>query len=250
MISRSDKVLMTGSCFSTEVGSMLKDSGYDVCLNPFGILFNPSSIASALCRLETARHFSMNDVILRTDDASKDRYSYVSFSHHGSFARQTAEDFLENANSALESAARFFAMANVCILTFGTAWVFRHKADGEVVANCHKLPAREFSREKMTVEEIVALYSPLLERHPEKKWIFTVSPIRHLADGLHGNQTSKSVLLLAIDRLQQLFPANTVYFPSYEIMIDELRDYRYYGQDGVHPTQEAVKIIFEKFIAS
>lgn len=249
MISLTDKIVMMGSCFSTEIGNRLIENGFDVCLNPFGILFNPASIASAIQRLDSGETFSARDVIQRTDDASLGKTSFVSFSHHGSFARPTAKDFLENANIQLEKACRAFRQADVCILTFGTAWVFRHIPDGKVVANCHKIPAREFSRELMSVGEILEIFIPIIEGHPEKRWILTVSPIRHKADGLHGNQVSKSTLLLAQEYLVQKYPEAVRYFPSYEIMTDELRDYRYYAADGSHPTDEAVSYIFDKFLS-
>jgi hypothetical protein len=212
------------------------------------VLYNPASIAAALERLETGEPFIANDVIRRVDDASKGLVRYVSYFHHGSFARETPEAFLENANARLKEACAAFSSADTCIITLGTAWVFRLASTGEVVANCHKVPAREFRRELMGISEIEALLAPLIERHPEKQWIFTVSPIRHLADTAHGNQISKSTLLLAIDALQKRFPDKVLYFPAYEIMIDELRDYRWYSPDNkTHPTAEAVEVILERF---
>ena len=250
MISLGEKVLMTGSCFSTEVGNRLIDDGYDILLNPFGILFNPASIASAVKRLESGERFTEKDVVRRIDDASAGKYSYVSFCHHGSFARQDPAEFLRNANCRLEETKSFFDRAQVLVLTFGTAWVFRHRATGMTVANCHKVPAREFDRFMLGTDDIVRMYAPLIGRHPGKRWIFTVSPIRHMADGAHGNQLSKATLLLAIDRIQKQFPDNTSYFPSYEIMMDELRDRSWYAADGSHPSPEAVRIIYEKFLKS
>lgn len=248
---RGSHTLMTGSCFATEVGRRLLDEGCDILLNPFGVLYNPASIRNAVDRLDNPVPFSEDEVICRVDDASKGIRRYVSYSHHGSFARETPEAFLQDANAALQEAARFFASADTCIITLGTAWVFRLASTGEVVANCHKVPAREFRRELLSVEECAALLAPLVERHPEKRWIFTVSPIRHLADTAHGNQISKSTLLLAIDAIQRQFsdtPGRVLYFPAYEIMIDELRDYRWYAPENkTHPTAEAVEWILEKF---
>ena len=233
-------ILMMGSCFSTEVGERLIAQGRDVTLNPFGILFNPASIASSLLRLESGRPFTPEDVIPREGQ-------YVSFFHHGSFRRPTPEEFLENANSSLEKGVEAFAKADCIILTLGTAWVFRHIERNYIVSNCHKVPAREFSREFLSVEQIEELLSPIIERHPEKRWIFTVSPIRHMADGLHGNQLSKSTLIVAIDRIRKNFPSSVDYFPSYEIMMDELRDHSYYIDGGNHPSPEAVDIIARRF---
>lgn len=243
MISPDNHIMMMGSCFSTEVGNILVEKGYDVILNPFGILFNPASIASSLVRLETGAHFTPADVIVRDGQ-------YVSFFHHGSFRRETPDLFLENANKALDEAVLFFKKADTIILTLGTAWVFRHLERGYIVSNCHKVPAREFRREFMNVDEIVSLLKPVVFRHPDKRWIFTVSPIRHMADGAHGNQLSKSTLLLAIDELQRLFSGVVGYFPAYEIMMDELRDHSWYIDGGSHPTPEAVKIIAERFLSA
>ncbi len=239
---------MTGSCFSTEVGTLMKENGYDVVLNPFGILFNPASIASSLERLESGAEFTPDDVVRRVDDASKGVFSYVSFHHHGSAGRATPEEFLRDANAALLKASAGFREADTAVLTLGTAWVFRHRERGFVVANCHKVPAREFDRVFLSCEEIVSLLSPVIGRHPDKRWIFTVSPVRHLADGAHANQLSKSTLLLAVDRLQRLYPDSTGYFPAYEIMLDDLRDRSWYAADGVHPGPEAVRIIYNSFI--
>ncbi|MBR5056679.1 MAG: GSCFA domain-containing protein [Bacteroidales bacterium] len=245
---RGRHTLMTGSCFATEIGARQQAEGCDITLNPFGVLYNPASIAAAIERMETGMPFTEKDVIRRVDDASKGLVRYVSYFHHGSFARETPEAFLENANARLREACAAFEAADTCIITLGTAWVFRLAATGEVVANCHKVPARDFRRELMSVSEIEALLAPLVERHPEKQWIFTVSPIRHLADTAHGNQISKSILLLAIDALQKRFPEKVLYFPAYEIMIDELRDYRWYSPDNkTHPTDEAVEVILERF---
>ncbi len=246
---RGCHIVMMGSCFATEVGERLIADGYDVTLNPFGVQYNPASICASIKRLEGGAHFVPEDVICRVDDASKGLVRYVSYAHHGSFARETPEAFLADANAALDAAVAAFAAADTVIITLGTAWVFRLASTGEVVSNCHKVPAREFTRDLMSVGEISAMLAETVCRHPGKRWIFTVSPIRHLADTLHGNQISKSTLLLAIDALQRECPA-VDYFPSYEIMMDELRDYSWYCvSNKTHPTAEAVDVIYRRFIA-
>lgn len=242
--------------------------GFQGCVNPFGVLFNPSSIASAISRTIEKRPFVMEEVIERaplSPRAKEDRrqgrdLGYVSFHHHGSFTRMTPQEFLEDANIALEKAHEAFLEADTVLVTFGTSWVFRyvgpiHIYKDIVVANCHKHPSGEFVREMLSIEEIISLYSPLLKStqqdSPEygksKKWIFTVSPIRHLADGLNGNQISKATLLLAEHHLVRS-NENAIYFPSFEIMIDELRDYSWYASDKVHPSPEAVDFIYSRFI--
>ena len=139
--------------------------------------------------------------------------------------------------------------ADVAVITFGTAWVYVDNATGQVVDNCQKRPASDFTRRRMTVEEIVALWQPILERYADKRFVFTVSPIRHVKDGLHENQLSKATLLLAVERLigDTGLTAKPVYFDSFEILLDELRDYRFYADDLVHPSSMAVKYIWERF---
>ncbi len=234
-------IMMMGSCFSTETGTRLKERGIDVALNPFGILFNPSSICSSLLRLESRKPFTMDDVIER--DAQ-----YCSFFHHGSFRKPSPQEFLSAANASLAENARYFERCGAVILTFGTAWVFRHIQRGIIVSNCHKVPAREFVRERLEVGDIVTMLSPIIANHRDKHWIFTVSPIRHMADGAHGNMLSKATLLLAVERLQKDFSDCTDYFPAYEIMMDSLREDRWYAEDLVHPSKEAADYIFEAFL--
>lgn len=263
-----DKDSMTvslGSCFSTEMGKRMEAGGFKVCSNPFGVLYNPVSIASSLLRMAEANPFSMDDVILRdTNPVREDRPKkdvspehrpiapagggYVSFWHHGSFARKSPEEFLEHANEALAQAAAAFTEARTVIVTFGTAWVFRHLERNMIVSNCHKHPAWEFCRERLTVEDITLLWNEILNRFGDKRFIFTVSPIRHRKDGLHGNQISKSVLLLAEDILVSTH-GNAGYFPSYEIVMDELRDYSWFEADTVHPTEAAVDLVWQRFLA-
>lgn len=257
-ITHNDVITSFGSCFATEMGRKLEESDYNILNNPFGVLFNPASIASSIRRLESGREFTIDEVIDRdplygTRTGITMPKSYASFYHHGSFAAPSPEEFLVKANSALREASRHLAASDIVIITFGTSWVFRHLEKNIIVSNCHKRPAGEFRRERLSVEEIYDLFAPILAATSApsgdiapKRWIFTVSPIRHLADTLHGNQLSKATLLLAVDRLCSNFP-NASYFPSYEIVLDELRDYRYYAEDTVHPSTEAVDYVWKRF---
>ena len=262
-IDRNDIVLSLGSCFSAEMGRRMAASGMEVCCNPFGVLYNPASVASSLLRLADGRPFGPEDVIPRDTNPVREGRprkavspehrpiapeggGYVSFWHHGSFARKSPEEFLNNANSALAEASSSFHKAGTVIITFGTAWVFRHIERDMIVSNCHKHPAWEFRRERLDVEDIVFLWSPILERFSDRHFILTVSPIRHLKDGLHGNQLSKATLLLAEDALVRMYP-NAEYFPSYEIILDELRDRIWFESDGAHPTQAAIDVVWERF---
>lgn len=240
-------IVSLGSCFADEIGSRLQESDFHIELNPFGALYNPASIASALHRLIDDREIDADDLVQHEE-------LWHSWHHHGSFSCPTAEETLALCNNRIHQAHRAFKDANLLMVTFGTTWVFEH--DGAVVANCHKLPPWDFTRRRMSVEEIVSLWQPLLDKlhafYPSLHILFSVSPIRHMADGAHGNQLSKSTLLLAVDQLitqSSSHPAaqSLIYFPAYEIVLDELRDYRYFDEKMTHPTALAVDVVWERF---
>lgn len=254
-ISYKDRILMLGSCFSDSIGRQLADFGFDVSVNPFGTLYNPLSILYSIELLAGDRLFEPSDCVqIGAGDGR-----WCSFYHHTSFARATQEEFLENANAALTATREFFASCNKVILTFGTAWCFRNVASGAVASNCLKRPAAEFVRERLSAAEVTSALERIAglcnsARHP-KQFIFTVSPIRHFKDGAHGNQISKAALLLGVDDFLTGCTSGTGfgndadYFPAYEIMMDELRDYRFYAEDMCHPSQQAVDYIRERFLA-
>ncbi len=251
-ISYKDRIMMLGSCFSDSIGRQLADFGFDVCVNPFGTLYNPVSILQSIEMLAGSRMFGLEDCV--QIGAGDDRW--CSFSHHTSFARASEEEFLADANEALAAARERFVSCNKIIITLGTAWCFRNIASGAVVSNCLKRPAAEFVRERLSSAEVTETLRRIAELCPGKQFIFTVSPIRHFKDGAHGNQISKSALLLGIDdflcgcpvdlSMDPFYPAD--YFPAYEIMMDELRDYRFYAEDMCHPSQQAVDYIRERFL--
>ncbi|MBR5035158.1 MAG: GSCFA domain-containing protein [Bacteroidales bacterium] len=234
-----DRFLFMGSCFADSVGALMQESGFNVTLNPFGVLYNPASLAQSFRRLATREPFTVADVI-STEGI------FTSFYHHSRFNRPTAEEFLSDANAALTAASDAFDAADVCVVTLGTAMVFRHKERDMIVSNCHKVPAAEFVRERLSVEQCVDYLAEIVAAHPDKKWIFTVSPIRYMAFGAHASQISKATLLLAVDALQQKYPG-VAYFPAYEIMMDELRDYRFYEDNLIHPSRQAVEYIYDCF---
>ena len=240
----SDRVTVLGSCFADSMGRALADGGFDVMVNPFGTLYNPVSIANSVARLDHGIPFSGNDCVQMGAGAGL----ICSWWHHTSFARATEEEFLGNANSALEHAAAFWKDCNKVIVTLGTAMVWKLVSNGEVVSNCLKRPAAEFSHEMLPPGTVSAVLQRLVESHPDKEFIFTVSPIRHLSDGAQGNSVSKAVLTLACDALCERFKERVCYFPSYEIMLDELRDYRFYAEDMVHPSAQAALYIADRFI--
>ncbi len=251
-IGYNDRLLLLGSCFSDHIAAQLEEHYFQVTANPFGTLYNPLSIANALSLAAAGR-------LPRLVEWGG---LYHSMYHHGSFSRPTAVQTTEAVCESMQGLGKAFEGAQVVIVTFGTAWVYEY--EGQVVANCHKIPADRFRRRRLTVEEIVEVWLPIVEAHPEKHFLFTVSPIQHIKDGLHENQLSKAVLLMAIDRLQTLAQteketqietekqsaAQVAYFPSYEIVQDELRDYRYYAEDMVHPSAVAVQYIWERFVAT
>jgi len=243
-ISYGDRIVVLGSCFADQMGQKLLDYGFQATVNPFGTLYNPVSIANAVSRLSSAVPFTEADVV----EVGAGDGRFCSFSHHTSFARSTPEAFLDEANAALSEASRAWADADKVIVTLGTAWAFRLDATGETVANCLKHPAREFSRYRLSAGQVTALLQGWAVRFPEKQFIFTVSPIRHLADGAHGNQLSKSTLLLGIEAALPSFGCRAEYFPAYEIVLDELRDYRFYAEDMVHPSAQTVGYLWDRFL--
>lgn len=242
-ISYKDRILIIGSCFADNIGGKMSALGFDVCVNPFGTLYNPQSIAGAIRRLRECMEFTPGDCEQMGSGAGL----ICSFSHHTSFARKSREEFLENANRRLHEASEFYRTCNKVIMTLGTTWCYRHIESGLVVSNCLKRDAREFERERMEPEDTVRVLSGIIGGGNDRSFILTVSPIRHFKDGAHGNQVSKASLLIAADRLCSIFHDRCEYFPSYEIMMDELRDYRFYAEDMLHPSDQAVRYIWDRF---
>ena len=237
-IEHSAKIFALGSCFAENISERLARAKFSVTTNPFGVLFNPFSIANAIERLDSARTFAVCDI-----KAGRD--SFFSFEAHSSLNGTTQTEAFANLNKAVAQGAKSLAEADWVILTFGTAWVY--EKDGRVVANCHKQPASQFERRRLSVAEIVERYDALFEGAlRDKKVIMTVSPVRHIGDGLPQNCVSKATLRLAVEELVAKYE-NTFYFPSYEILIDDLRDYRYYADDLAHPSKMAVEYVWERF---
>lgn len=258
-ISYDDRIMMLGSCFTDNIGKQLADYGFDVCINPFGTLYNPVSILRSVERLISDTPFTAEDCVQIGAGDTR----WCSFSHHTSFAREDKEEFLVHANETLKAAREHFLSCGKVIITLGTSWCFRHKESDSVVSNCLKHPASEFFRERLSSAEVTDALRKIVELCCDssagvcpKQFIFTVSPIRHFKDGAHGNQISKSALLLGIDDLLAGLPADLSmnpfyfadYFPAYEIVMDELRDYRFYAEDMCHPTQQTVDYIRERFL--
>lgn len=240
-LTRGDRVMTIGSCFSDNMAAHLRDAGFCMMSNPFGTLYNPESVSSAIARLDSGRAFTEADCVEMGAGAGL----VCSFEHHTSFARKTPEEFLDHANSSLEQSRIFWKDCDRVIVTYGTARVWRR--NGRTVSNCLKRPAAEFTHELLALERIAELSGRLVLDHPDKQFIFTVSPIRHLSQGAEANTLSKALLHLGISKAVELPSAD--YFPAWELMMDELRDYRFYAADLVHPSEVAVGYLWEKFLA-
>lgn len=242
-INHHAKIMLLGSCFAENIGQHLLCNKFEVNVNPFGILYNPASIVVALKRMITTTPISESELW-------EDNGLFGSFLHHGSFSRVTKEEALSVMNKSLKKAAEDLKNIDTLIITCGTAYIYKLKESDTVVANCHKFPASMFRRERMPVESIIQIWSDLITQlkkiNPKLNILFTVSPIRHWKDGAHDNQLSKASLLLAVDALQSQFD-NLYYFPSYEIVMDELRDYRFYAEDMIHPNEVCTNYIWERF---
>ena len=240
-IGYENRVLTLGSCFAAHIAEKLAGAKFRVTANPSGILFNPLSIAAAI------RSYASPATVTR-EELGYDGDVWYHFGFHGNFSAPTAVVALGRMNAARQSGAEALRTSDRVILTFGTAWVYER--EGEVVANCHRRPAAEFSRRRLSVGEIVGTFAELIEGPlTGKQIILTVSPVRHIGDTLAGNAVSKAALRLAAEELKQRY--NCVeYFPAYEIVTDDLRDYRFYADDLVHPAPQAVAYIWEKFTAT
>ncbi|MDO4692398.1 MAG: GSCFA domain-containing protein [Porphyromonadaceae bacterium] len=238
------RVLSIGSCFSEHIGSMLRDSGHSIVVNPFGIQYNPISILRSLRRMLGERCYT-SDELIEHDGL------FHCFDHHGAYSSADAERALEAINRDYERGVQALPKTSYLLLTWGTAFVYSLKDSGRVVNNCHKLPDYYFERRLFSVGELVdpwqTFLGEFLAKFPRLQIITTISPVRHLRDGAHGNQLSKATLMLMNEELQRLFPDRIHYFPAYEIVQDELRDYRFYAEDMTHPSTQTARIIGERF---
>lgn len=247
LISHHDRIIMLGSCFTDNISSRLRDRMFAVAANPFGTLYNPASIHSAIERIAANRLFTAEQIHQGADGL------WFSYDCHTKLNSLDRGLMLEKLNTHLTRAHEFLKQATVACITLGTAWVFTLDSTGQVVANCQKQPASLFTRTRMSVETCAAhlhdIITILQYINPNIRIILTVSPIRHLADGAHGNQLSKSTLLLACEQAVQNHN-NVIYFPSYEIMMDDLRSYRFYASDMKHPSEVAIDYIYDIFAQS
>ena len=236
-------ILMMGSCFAENLGERMKQLKFNIILNPFGIVYHPDPAAYQLSRIISGKTYTASELHHNNE-------LWHSFDHHGRFSHSDISVCLEQINHGLEQAHEHLARAEWLFVSFGTAWAYRLKGKIRAVANCHKFPSSDFERVRSEVNRINFIWSKVIARlrrfNPAIKVVFTVSPIRHLRDGAYGNHLSKSILLLAVERLNR-HVENTLYFPAYELMLDELRDYRFYDETMTHPNTVAIDYIWQRF---
>ena len=242
-VSYSDNVMFAGSCFAASIGEQMLMRKMPAMINPAGTVYNPVSVLNTLENLISGKIFTL-------DDLYNYEGTWLSFFHHTDFSSEDHDSLIDKINDRSVKAREFLSNSRFFFITFGTARVFRWKKTGTIVSNCHKIPAAQFETELLAVNDIVDRWVSLIDRlpefNPDLKVVFTVSPVRHWKDGAHGNQVSKSVLFLAVEELQK-HQSGPGYFPAYELLIDDLRDYRFYSDDMLHPSSSAIEYIWEKF---
>ena len=243
LIDYNSKIILLGSCFSDNIGQKLSYHKFESILNPFGILFHPKAIESVIKNALCKKKYTEKDVFFLNE-------RWQSFEAHSKLSSSSKEEIIEQLNKASVSINKAVKNSTHFIITLGTSWVYRFNESGEIVANCHKVSQNKFKKELLSVAEInkslSLIISLIKEINPSISFIFTVSPVRHLKDGVIENQQSKSHLISAIHQIIPIHK-NSFYFPSYEVMMDELRDYRFYKEDMIHPNQIAINYIWEKF---
>jgi len=245
-ITYADGVMFIGSCFASSIGSRLEMGKIPVMINPSGTVYNPVSVCNTLDTITSGRDLQQSDLTYY-------KGIWQSFNHYTDFSSGKPLEVLEKINARSQDALSFLKNAGFLFITLGTARVYRLKETGQIVSNCHKMTASFFETEILTVDEITELWTQQLDKlqslFPRLKVIFTISPVRHWKDGAHGNQVSKSVLFLAVENLLT-HSSKPAYFPAYEIVMDELRDYRFYSDDMLHPSSLAIDYIWDSFSGS
>ena len=246
-IDYNSKIVSFGSCFAENMGDKLLYYKFQTQVNPFGIIFNPFSIEKLIERVVLQRYFTKDDIFFFNE-------RWHCYEVHSELSDADSEVFLSKLNQILSDTQKQLQQATHIIITYGTSWVYRHIETNAIVANCHKVPQKQFSKELLSIDSIqksiqntVSLIATL---NPKCNFIFTVSPVRHLKDGFVENQVSKAHLIAAIYATTNTKQQTLNYFPSYEIMMDELRDYRFYTDDMMHPSPMAIDYIWERFAAT
>lgn len=243
-IDYQSKIFSIGSCFAVNMASKMDYFKLQNCSNPFGILFHPLAIEKFLKNALEGKIYSAEDVFFANE-------RYHCYDAHSDLSNRNLESIVSDLNTKSQKAAEDLKTATHIIITLGTAWIYRNVESNEIVANCHKVPQKNFSKELLSVDEISrslqSVISLLESSNPQVKIIFTISPVRHIKDGIVENQRSKSHLFAALHEVLDKNLAIVEYFPSYEIMMHELRDYRFYADDMLHPSNIAIEYIWEAF---
>lgn len=245
-IDYSSKILSLGSCFAENMGEKFNYFKFQMTTNPFGIIFNPVSVEKLVESIVNQRLFTEADIFFHND-------LWHCYDVHSELSHPDKMEFLERLNLTIQQSNHQIVQASHIIITYGTSWVYRHNLTNEIVANCHKVPQKEFTKEILSPEiiqkSIQNTISLIQKVNPDCRFIFTVSPVRHIKDGFPENQRSKAHLITAIHNLlaDVTLSLSKCYFPSYEIMMDELRDYRFYAEDMLHPSQAAIDYIWIRF---
>jgi hypothetical protein len=243
-IDYNSKIVSFGSCFAGNMAEKLEYFKFQNTVNPFGIIFNPVSIEKLVSRAVNHEQFTEKDIFFHNE-------RWHCYEVHSDLSTENKEEFLNTLKSLQQSTLQQITESTHIIITFGTSWIYKLKSTNEAVANCHKAPQNQFYKEILSVETITKSIQntiDLLQKtNPNCTIIFTISPVRHIKDGFVENQRSKAHLITAIQQIIQ-YPLSIVnYFPSYEILLDELRDYRFYAEDMLHPSQVAIDYIWERF---
>lgn len=243
-LSHQDKIVAFGSCFTEHIATNLENYKFPLLANPYGISFNPISIHQSIQEILDQKEYKVDQLAFHNG-------LYHSWNHHSAFSHPDPEQVLDHINNKIKTARPFLAQSKVLFITWGSAYVYELRSTGEVVNNCHKYPDILFSRKLLSTTEITTAYQQLFAHlwalNPDLHIVLTVSPVRHWRDGLIENNRSKSTLILAAHELTSAFNSVT-YFPAYELVIDELRDYRFYADDLVHPSSQAIKYVWDKFV--
>ena len=238
-----DSIILCGSCFVENIGKKLENSCFNVLINPFGILFNPYSLTKSIENIIDNKPFTEDELVFHHG-------LYHSFSHHSCFSHHDPNVCIEQIKHATAHAHQFLKNSKYLIITLGTAWVYHHRLSGKIVSSCHKIPQQEFEKELLSVEQITEMLSAMMQRlcefNPDVRIVLTISPVRHIKDGFVENQQSKASLILSVKQLTEQLD-NCSYFPVYELFMDDLRDYRFYASDMLHPSETAIQYVWERF---
>jgi len=238
-IHPKDSLFLMGSCFAENMANKLSEDRFDICQNPFGIIYNPASMANAFQICQNHQKLSEENLFYYNEQ-------WHSELHHTHFSGTNKQDVLAKINTQITASFQLISQSNWIFLTFGTAKVYVSKNSGNIAGNCHKRPSKDFETRTLSVQEIVEAWSTIIHQNADKHFYFSVSPVRYVREGLVASNHSKAILRMAIMQLTETFP-NAHYFPAYELVVDVLRDYRFYAKDLVHPNEQAIDFVYDFF---